>query len=181
MPKGIVFQPQASNPIPSGENGLWVNTSNQIVYIDENNNTQNISIGASGKGVYIPVKNNSGSPIAKGSVVSINSSGELQLLDVSVAANAEKVVGIASDSISNGATGLICMSGVVENLTTSLVFGDQVFASATPGGLYGSDPVIGVDGFVSGDYVVRLGVIYQNAASPGQKDIAVNIHIVGTL
>jgi len=181
MAKGLVLQPQVSNPIPGGMNGVWVNNSNQMMFTDTSGSPSNISQGSSGLGTYVPMINNSGSTILKGSPVSMNTSGELQLVDVSVPGSASKISGVAADNIPNGSSGLVCVAGVIADLSTSLNFGDAVFAGSTAGTITGDEPQNGVDGFVVDDYVIRLGVIIKNPTVLTQKDLIVNFYIVGTL
>jgi hypothetical protein len=129
----------------------------------------------------VPVKNTTGSTISKGAVVSVDGAGELILTDVSISTRATKVLGVASENILSGNSGLICVNGKIDNLTTSLGFGDRAFLSSTAGALTATVPSIGVDGFVSGDYVISVGLIIQDPSTPGQKNLVVNMDIVGTL
>jgi hypothetical protein len=185
MAKGIIFQPQASNPIPNGNNGIWVNNSNEVIFVNQSNVQTNIIAllngGLSAAATGIPLKNNTGSTITKGTPVSINSSGELQLVDVTVDANALAAVGVAATDIPNASSGTIIMNGIITNITTGLAFGSAVFI--TPAGtLTSTYPSIGNgDGFAAGDFIIKVGVIAKNATTPANKDLLVNLYVVGQL
>lgn len=185
MAKGIVFQPQASNPIPSGNNGMWCNTSNEMIFVNQANVPTNIisllngGISAASTGTLL--KNSTGSSIPKGKPVSINSSGELQLVDVGTDANALATVGVTADAIADGNSGTVIMGGTLTNLTTGFAFGSAVFI-APSGDLTNVYPSIGNgDGFAAGDFVIRVGVIAKNYTTPANKDLLVSVSIVGQL
>ena len=48
-------------------------------------------------------------------------------------------------------------------------------------GLTTSIPEIGVAGFLSGDFVVKVGRITKNSDVPANKDFKVEVHIIGQL
>lgn len=125
-------------------------------------------------------ENNTGVTITKGSPIRINSSGELDFVNVTVEAEALNVAGVAGETILTGTTGNFLSSGKVENITTTATFGDLVYISKS-GTLTASKPSIGVDGFVSGDFVISVGVIAKNTNSPIAKDLIVNINVEGQL
>lgn len=125
--------------------------------------------------------NNTGVQIPKGTPVRINNStGELDFINVSVESQVKAVAGVAAESISNGASGDFASSGKVTNITTSANFGDTVYISKT-GGLTNIDPSIGVDGFISGDFVIAIGVIAKNIDNPSLKDLIINVENRGQL
>jgi hypothetical protein len=185
MAKGIVFQPQASNPIPGGNSGIWVNTSNEMVFVNQANVQTNVIAlltgGLSAASTGTLLKNSTGSSIPKGTPVSINSSGELQLVDVGTDANALATVGVTADAIADGTSGTVIMGGVLTNITTSFAFGSAVFI-APSGALTATYPTNGNgDGFASGDFVIRIGVIAKNHTTPANKDLLVSVSVVGQL
>lgn len=180
MPKAIVFQPQSSNPVPGSEDSLWVNSSNQLIYTPISGSPINISTGASGANSIAQMQNNTGMTIAAFTPVSVNSSGYLQLIDVTNVSNAITFVGITVSSIANGSAGPIIISGVLSNITTSIAFGASVWVDTT-GNLTSTIPAIGVNGFVEGDAVLKVGVITQDPFSSGQKNIVINCQYVATL
>lgn len=124
--------------------------------------------------------NNTGSPLPKGTPVRINVSGELDIIDVGVEAEAFSAAGVVLETIANGASGDIINSGKITDITTTAVLGDVVFVSKT-GGLTNVKPSIGVSGFVAGDLVIRVGVIAKNEDNPSLKDLIVSLAIVAQL
>lgn len=124
------------------------------------------------------LRNDSGSTIPKLTPVCLNTSGKLKLIDVAVQNDALKFVGITENDIPNASFGNIVTNGKIENITTSFDFGDYVYVSKA-GGLTNILPSEGVDGFVSEDYVLRVGVISQNETNPLNKDLIINMTIVG--
>jgi len=124
--------------------------------------------------------NNSGSSIFKGTPVRINSSGELDIIDVSVESSITNVVGVAAADILNTLKGATVNSGKIENITTSADFGDTIYISKT-GSITNIKPDVGVSGFIIGDFVVMVGVIAKNEATPANKDLIINITIIGQL
>lgn len=140
-----------------------------IAAAQANNSTQTVS-----------VLNNTGSTILKLTPVSINSSGELSLINVASDQSSLSSIGIASEDIPDSSSGNIVISGRLANITTTFVFGDFLYVSKT-GGLTDVAPSIGVDGFLAGDSVIKIGVIVKNATNPTQKDLLVNMELVGKL
>lgn len=185
MAKGIIFQPQGTNPIPNGNNGIWVNSSNEAIFVNQANTQTNIIALLSGGLPAVATKatllNNTGSTFPKAKPVSINTSGEIQVVNVATEANVMATVGVTEDAITNTASGGVITNGLVQNITTSFAFGDAVFI-APSGNLTNIYPSIGnADGFASGDFVVRVGVISKNSATPANKDLIVSMSIVGQL
>lgn len=185
MAKGIIFSPQSSSPIPSGNNGIWVNSSNEAIFVSQSNVQTNIIAllngGVSAAATQATLKNSTGSTLPKAKPVSINTSGELQVVDVTNEPNAMATVGVVASAISNGASGYVITNGLIQNITTSFSFGDALFIA--PGGsLTNIYPTIGnTDGFAAGNFVIRVGVISKNTTTPTNKDLIVNISIVGQL
>lgn len=124
-------------------------------------------------------KNNTGSTIPKATVVQINAT-DLDLVDPSVEADVNATVGVTISSIANTQTGEVIDSGTIEDVTGTFTFGDTVYLSKT-GTLTEDAPTIGVNSFVHGDYIIKVGVIIKNALIPAQKDLLVNLEIVGQL
>jgi hypothetical protein len=125
-------------------------------------------------------ENQSGQTIPILSVVSIDATGRIKQTDVSVEAEAKSLCGITLQSIADNSTGEIATDGIVENITTSLTFGDLVYLSKT-GTLTNIIPEIGIGGFVAGDAVIRVGVIARNAANPSNKDLVLRIELKNIL
>jgi len=124
--------------------------------------------------------NNTGATINKGQPTRINTSGELDFVNPAVEADSIGTIAVAQVSILNGLSGAVVAGGKVEDVTVTASLGDVVYVSKI-GGLTNQKPSIGIDGFVSGDIVIQVGVIAKNEASPSLKDLIVNIDIVGQL
>lgn len=124
--------------------------------------------------------NNTGVTINKATPTRINSSGEVDFVDVSNETQIEGIFSLAGETISNGNTGNFVQHGRVEDVTVAFSLGDPVYISKT-GGLTNTKPSIGVDSFIAGDFVVRVGVVAKNESNPSLKDILVDIDIIGQL
>lgn len=125
-------------------------------------------------------QNGSGSTLAKGTPVSVNASSQLTTVDVSNEASVKALVGLTGMSIPNAATGSVADCGRLENITTSYAVRTVVYIDKT-GALTNSPPTIGVNSFVSGDFVVLVGVIVKNEFNPAQKDIKLMLSVIGQL
>lgn len=112
--------------------------------------------------------------------VTINFLGTMQNLDVSTEDSALRVVGLTGQSINPGATGVVVTSGRMLDVPLPFNIGDYVYVSKS-GGLQSTLPSPDVDGFVSGDYIIRVGVMAKNDSNPSKKDMFVNISIIGQL
>lgn len=122
----------------------------------------------------------SGSTMSKGVPVSVNAFGQVTPTDVSDETSVEGIVGLLSADLPTAASGGVISDGRVEDVTTSFVYGDPVYV-AKAGGLTNTRPSIGVGSFVTGDFVIFLGVVVQNEFNPAKKDIQLMISIVGQL
>lgn len=136
--------------------------------------------GGGGESLITPAYNNSGSTLNKLTPVRVDSFGNVSTIDVSVDVESLASVGVAAATIGNLTTGDICIYGRIENVTTTGVFGDALFVSKT-GGVTANPPTIGIDGFVSGDWVIRVGVIIKNNTVPANKDVLIAVQVVGQL
>jgi len=125
------------------------------------------------------VKNNTGVLLQKLTPVRINNLGVVDSIDVSLE-EAISVSGVTTEDILNGASGGSISSGIIEDITTSFNLGDVIYVSKS-GDLTNTKPSIGVDSFLEGDYVIKIGVISKNELNPAAKDIYINISIVGQL
>jgi len=123
--------------------------------------------------------NNSGSVIVKATPVRLTPTGAA-LIDVTDEASANAIAGLIKANIANAEVGDIVNSGVIEDITTSATIGDIMYVSKS-GDLTNIKPSIGVNGFITGDWVIRVGVIAKNNDNAILKDILVNIQIIGEL
>lgn len=124
--------------------------------------------------------NNTGVTLTKLTPVRINSSGELATVDVTNEAHVDALIGIVADSIGNGNTGDVSNTGRITNISTSANVGDKLYINKS-GALTSTKPTIGTASFASGDFVVAVGVVLQNATTPANKDLMVNIQVIGQL
>lgn len=122
--------------------------------------------------------NNTGGSINLFTPVRINTSGELSLVDVS-SELATASIGVTSESIANTTAGMVVMTGKLENLNL-FNYGDVIYISKA-GGLTNVKPSEGVSGFIVGDWVIKVGIIAKNETNPLNKDLYVNIEVVGQL
>lgn len=182
MAKGIVLTPQVTCPIPSGESGLWVNNSNQLVHRKEDENDTNVSDSIE-QGIQSPynyclMTNNAGSAFGLGKPVSSNSFGEMQVVDISTV-GAESIVGLAGETINHLSTGKIITHGRLENVS-GFNFGDVLYVDPN-GDLTSTRPSLIEPGYFAGDRIIRIGVVVKNSTNPLLKDLIVNIQVVAIL
>lgn len=123
--------------------------------------------------------NATGSSIPKGVPVRLTFAG-MATVDPSVESQVDSIAGITSSAVSDSTTADIISAGLLEDITVSFAVGSAVYLG-TDGFLTNVKPAIGSGGFVSGDFVVRMGVITKNVSNPAKKDMLVNIQIVGML
>lgn len=116
----------------------------------------------------------------KGTPVRATNTGDMDFIDVSVEAEALAICGVTSATVAPSSNGSVVTNGRVLNLTTSASFGDAMYIDKV-GGLTNSKPSIGVAGFVSGDFVIYVGVIAKNVDNPLNKDLVVNLNVIGQL
>jgi hypothetical protein len=178
--KGHEFSTQVASPVASGKYGLWVDTAGVLYY---HKDTVDIAIFSSSS------ENLTSSGLENGALttmvfqtpVSYGSLGTLQRVDVSSEALSTATFGVVSSaSIGVGSTGSVCTSGKMENVVGSFTFGDVIYVDKT-GSLSNTKPSIGVGGFVSGDSIVRIGVILRNKTNPLLKDLIIGVQYVGKL
>lgn len=123
--------------------------------------------------------NNSGGTITK--LTPVRASGNnIDVVDVSVEAQATAVIGVLAADVVNGGISEVVGNGTITNITTSAAVGDVMWI-AKDGSLTNTKPDIGIIGFVAGDWVVKMGVVAKNVSNPSQKDFVVNFHVVGEL
>jgi hypothetical protein len=104
----------------------------------------------------------------------------MDLIDVAVESSALAVVGITKISVPNATAGSMVTSGRLENISGGFGFGEVIYVSKT-GGLTSTKPEDGVGGFVIGDMVIKLGVTTKNQATPANKDLIIQVQIMGVL
>lgn len=137
-----------------------------------------VASAAATSGIKFEIYNDSGVAITELQPVTSDGNGRAKAIDVSVESDALKIIGLAGQAIADSDYGYVYSHGKFENITTSYNFGDYVYVSKT-GNLTNIAPSEGVDGFVAGDFIIRVGVIVRNRATPSQKDLLINIGIIG--
>lgn len=182
-PSALQFTPQMTNPMLSSVCGLWVDNSDELFY-EDGVLSYNISTVLKGNGaaasVAISLKNGSLSTLSALTPVYVNTSGDVDVIDVSDVSKSFSAIGITRASIISSDFGAIVVNGRITDITTSAVFGDTVYVSKT-GTLTNVKPSIGVGSFIGGDYVIRVGVISKNLVNVLNKDLIVNVVVVGQL
>lgn len=122
------------------------------------------------------------STIALGTPVSVNSSGNMVLLDVTSEASVQGLLGLTSISTPTTAVGLVANSGRLEGVTLGgFTVGDAVYAGTTPGSVTKVKPDITVSGWSSGMFVIFLGVYVVNEFNPALHDIQLMPAVIGQL
>jgi hypothetical protein len=185
-PTAIEFTPQASSPLTTTQRGLWVNASDELVFDrGETESPMNLtqSIQALSNPTYLGTEmvNDSGLDISSLRPVSISAStGNLYPTQIDSESLAMSTVGITVDGILSGATGEIATHGRLMGITTSFNYGDILYVD-TNGMLTNIKPAVGVNGFLAGDWVVKIGTVCRNTGSVLVKDLLVNVQIVGQL
>lgn len=124
--------------------------------------------------------NNSGSAIPALIPVRLNSTGQLETIDVSSESSVMSIVGVTEQIIADWTEGYVITQGKHENITTGFNFGDYIYVSKT-GTLTNVYPTVGVAGFIAGDFAIRVGVIAKNDTFPLQKDVFISLAIIGQL
>jgi hypothetical protein len=142
-------------------------------------NSQGLSSTPS-KSVEMQITNTTGSTLLKFTPVYIAADGTYQKINVSIEAQALGCVGVLSEDINNGGTGKLAYNGTIEDVDTAADFGDILFVDKT-GGITNARPSIGLGGFVAGDFVVQIGVIAKNPDNPANKDLIMNVQVIGQL
>lgn len=184
-PKGMTFAPQGVSPLAPTDNGIWVDALGNFIHsrpsMPDVNITQAASGNAASSSVRVPLINQSGGALSSLTPVCIDVAGYIKSLDPSLEADAMAVAGLVVDaSIADTATGNVITEGRLENISTLASFQDALYVSKTSG-VTNVKPSVGVGGFVEGDWVIRLGVVARNITNPLQKDLLVNVQIVGQL
>lgn len=135
---------------------------------------------AASTAVIESILNNTGGTLLAGTPVKLNSNGELEVINPSIEADVLSVAGVLEANTLDGQEGIVIGTGRLINLSTLIAFGTPVYISKT-GGITDTKPDIGVGGFVAGDFVVGLGIIAKNKTNPVNKDLILNIRIIGQL
>ncbi len=128
-------------------------------------------------------QNGTVSTMAVATPVSTNTSGQIVLTDVSDESLSEGWIGLTAVSLPSTAIGQVATDGRIQNIPSGLGFavGDPIWVGNTPGTLTNVRPDLTVGGWVSGDYVLFVGVVVQNEYNPSNQDIQISRQIIGQL
>lgn len=125
-------------------------------------------------------QNTSGGTIAAFLPVQINAAtGSLALVNVADFAASGDTFGVTSAAILNNTYGTVVMEGRLENITGGFTAGSVLWV-AKDGALTATAPNVGINGFATGDLVIRVGVVVPNS-NPTLVDLVVEMGVIGTL
>lgn len=173
-------------------------TAGDLIYKNSGGTTTRLPIGVAGQILTVTgsstvswsspaavsqeilLENNTGSTIPAFQPVRANTAGDMDYIDVSVEAQSLAIVGVTKTTVPDTTAGSLVTSGRLENVTGSFTFGDVLYVSKT-GLLTSTKPDIGVDGFLAGDWVIKLGVVTKNQTNPILKDVILQVQLMGQL
>ena len=105
---------------------------------------------------------------------------DAKTVDVSDEGDVNSVVGVLNSEVSDGGSATIVGAGKITDIGNTFNLRDGLFI-AKDGTLTSTKPSIGVDGFVAGDWIVKIGVVTKNQVDPLDRDLIVNTIIIGQL
>jgi hypothetical protein len=186
-PAALQLTPQATSPLPLDQAGLWVSNAAGALMFQNGDNISpatNVSAAISGdlavSAVRVRLLNDTGSALLKFTPVRVDTLGDLGAVDVSVESSALSVIGLVAVDIPDGDVGDAITLGCIQDITTSAAYGDVLYISKT-GDLTNVKPSIGVDGFLAGDFVIKIGIVSKNQDNPTDKDVVVAPQVIGQL
>lgn len=124
--------------------------------------------------------NSSGSTIAALTPVRVDNNGDMKTIDVSVDTSALSVVGLTVATTLDATPGQVITQGRLTDVTIGFAVGDYVYVSKS-GTLTNVLPTNGANGFVDGDFIIRIGVVAKNELDSNKKDLFVNISVAGQM
>lgn len=125
--------------------------------------------------------NDTGSQINKATPIAINPvDGGIELVDVSSEDSARSSFAVVRETTADEQPLEYISSGRIENVSLAFDYGDTVYVSKI-GGLTNIPPSVGVGGFQSLDFIIRVGLIAKNLSNPAQKDLVVDMELEGQL
>lgn len=130
--------------------------------------------------LVLELKNGTTSTIAALTPVGIDSAGDIKPVDVTDELSSLLQLGVTENSINSNTYGNVIFTGRIENVSLSYSHGTVLYVSKT-GTLTDQVPTIGINGFVAGDKVIRVGGIVKNKTNPSLKDLIVKFEVIGTL
>lgn len=136
--------------------------------------------GSSSSAIQGNYLNNSGSTLSAMILVWQDTSGGIDQVIPTFEEDVFSIVGLLTAATLNNAQGNVALSGLLKNVTTAFVLGDILYLSRT-GALSTTVPDIGVGSFQAGDWVVKVGKITKNSTNGAQKDLKLEIEVIGQL
>ena len=125
--------------------------------------------------------NGTASSFSAGTPVSVNSVGNMVLLDVSNEALVQGFLGLTSIAAPSGAQGLVVNAGRLEGFNLGFSIGDAIYAGPTPGTLTNVKPDLTVTGWSSGMFIYFLGAYVSNQFDSTLYDIQLMPTLIGQL
>jgi hypothetical protein len=145
-----------------------------------NPNFRGANAKGSSRSLQTGYQNGTGSTLLQATPVSVNTSGQIILVDVTSDASVAGIVGVVAANTLPSANGLVLDCGRLENISTSFSIGDAIYID-TNGNLTNVRPSRGVGAYTQGDYVVFVGVIVQNEFNNTLVDLKVYMDVIGQL
>lgn len=142
--------------------------------------------GSAGKGssrqTQTGYTNGTGGTLSAATVVYSTASG-IGKVDVSDINKVEKFAGLVAADLPSAAHGLVVSDGRVENIPIGLGFalGDALWVGTVPGSLTNVKPDLANPGWVSGDFVIFIGIVVINEFDALKQDIQLFKQITGRL
>lgn len=168
----MILSPQASQAYARGQ--LYYNSDTESLEFHNSDSGIALSVG---QALWIRVWNASGSTITKGSPVYLSGVDATSGLPTIVGALATGIatiaMGITTESISTGASGFVCVSGIVSGFnTSSWTAGTSLFLGTTAGSLTSVAPT-------SPNFRVPVGVVLTSNATTGKLFVRIGSPILG--
>lgn len=132
-----------------------------------------VAVAASTLSVLVQVRNETGAPLVKGTIVYINGASGNKSLVVKAQANSEytsnATLGLIQNDIPNNQNGYVVQSGLITGLNTTVYSaGTRIWLSSTVAGAYTNVQPS------SPNHSVYIGVISRSHVNQGTIDIAIN-------
>lgn len=185
-PTGLELTPVASNPLAVDKPGIYADFATRDLIYSKGDGSNPVNIissiqfSASSELVKSMFLNQSGSLIPAFCPVSIDALGGIKQTNPSIQNDAEKVIGVTMSAISNNSSGYIALAGRLIDVLGIISLGDKVWV-AKDGTLTNITPEIGINGFIAGDYVVKIGAVASNNETPTDKDLVLTVQLIGQL
>lgn len=162
-PTAIQLTPQGSNPLTSGQAGIWVDSGGALQHDDGTNLTTNITQvitqvieGTAQTTLSKSYSNITGSTIPAFTPVYLPITGQIDLAD-GTNLSKFKVAGVTLADILNAASGNVASAGIIPGVL-GLTHGEYIYLGLAPGSLTDVGPTI-LGGYPSGFEVIKIGIM----------------------